>query len=74
MLREIPNWPGWREPETTPPFQLPRAQPRHSTCAMVDQLFRERLEAGVCRHCGGPVPCWSPDGDVAVGVAAAALV
>ena len=26
------------------------------------------MERGACRHCGGRVPCWSPSGDVAVGV------
>lgn len=35
---------------------------------MLDKLNREREQAGVCRHCGGPVPCWSPFGDVKVGV------
>lgn len=29
---------------------------------------RERVKAGLCRHCGGPVPCWSAFGDVAPGV------
>lgn len=26
-----------------------------------------RVRLGVCRHCGGPVPCWSRMGDAAVG-------
>jgi hypothetical protein len=38
------------------------------TRALIDTLDRERVRKGVCRHCGGPVPCWSPYGDVAVGV------
>lgn len=37
---------------------------------LLDRIAAERLAAGVCRHCGGPVPCWSPFGDRAVGVRA----
>jgi len=37
------------------------------TRALVAKLNAERVARGVCRHCGGPVPCWSPYGDVAVG-------
>ena len=36
----------------------------------IERINRMRTEAGVCRHCGGPVPCWSPFGDSAVGVQA----
>jgi hypothetical protein len=36
--------------------------------AAAEAVDRIRVEAGVCRHCGGPVPCWSPHGDVEVGV------
>jgi len=68
MLKTNPNWPGWSESEAAAPFLVPRAPQPRATCAMLEQLYRERLEAGVCRHCGGPVPCWSPDGDIAVGV------
>lgn len=32
------------------------------------ELDADRVERGVCRHCGGDVPCWSPYGDVLVGV------
>jgi hypothetical protein len=32
------------------------------------RLHLQRKKAGVCRHCGGPVPCWSSFGDQAVGV------
>ena len=32
------------------------------------KLKAERLAEGVCRHCGGAIPCWSPWGDKAVGV------
>ena len=35
---------------------------------LLDKLNAERVAAGVCRHCGGPVPCWSPYGDIEVGV------
>jgi hypothetical protein len=35
---------------------------------LIKQLDRERVKQGVCRHCGGPVPCWSPYGDAGVGV------
>lgn len=33
----------------------------------VEELHAERQAAGTCRHCGGPVPCWSPFGDEAPG-------
>jgi hypothetical protein len=23
----------------------------------------KRIALGVCRHCAGPIPCWSPAGD-----------
>lgn len=32
------------------------------------EINAKRKVAGVCRHCGGTVPCWSPYGDVRVGV------
>ncbi len=67
-MRTTPNWPGWREPDRIAPFEIPRAPKPHGACVMLEELYRERLAAGVCRHCGGPVPCWSPDGDVAIGV------
>lgn len=35
--------------------------------AALDRIAAERVEAGLCRHCGGPVPCWSPYGDVRPG-------
>jgi hypothetical protein len=35
----------------------------------VAQVVARRVAAGLCRHCGGPVPCWSPYGDRAPGVA-----
>jgi len=31
--------------------------------AMLRQLNADRVAAGVCRHCGGRVPCWSEYGD-----------
>lgn len=31
------------------------------------RLEKERVALGVCRHCGGPVPCRSEFGDRAVG-------
>ena len=67
-MRATPNWPGWREPNRIAPFEIPRALKPRASCVMLDELYRERLAAGVCRHCGGPVPCWSPEGDIAVGV------
>jgi len=73
VMRTTPNWPGWREREAIAPFAIPHALKQPTTCAMLEELYRERLGAGVCRHCGGPVPCWSPDGDVVVGVKHAAL-
>lgn len=49
---------------------------REHLTAPADEAFRlalekiaaDRVAAGTCRHCGGPVPCWSPYGDVEVGV------
>lgn len=35
---------------------------------MTRELDAKRIAAGVCRHCAGPVPCWSRCGDSAVGV------
>jgi len=34
----------------------------------IARIDRDRVAAGVCRHCGGPVPCPSMFGDVRVGV------
>lgn len=39
-----------------------------ATRKMLDDMNADRVARGVCRHCGGPVPCWSPYGDVRVGV------
>ena len=32
------------------------------------KLDAERVAAGVCRHCAGPLPCWSLYGDARLGV------
>ncbi len=32
-----------------------------------EDLYRERMSVGCCRHCGGAVPCWSYYGDQKVG-------
>jgi hypothetical protein len=29
----------------------------------LDRLHSDRVARGVCRHCGGPTPCWSMFGD-----------
>lgn len=42
---------------------------RSTTQAALQRLNDTRVAAGVCRHCGGRVPCWSPSGDWAVGLA-----
>jgi hypothetical protein len=34
----------------------------------ITRIERDRMLRGDCRHCGGPVPCWSQFGDVRVGV------
>ena len=34
----------------------------------LDDLHAKRVAKGRCRHCGGPVPCWSYFGDEAVGI------
>lgn len=31
-------------------------------------LDAKRVAAKLCRHCGGPLPCWSEFGDYAPGV------
>ena len=31
------------------------------------EIDARRVEQRVCRHCGGPVPCWSSFGDRAPG-------
>jgi hypothetical protein len=36
--------------------------------ARLRELEARRAAAGLCRHCGGPVPCWSEFGDHAPGV------
>lgn len=33
----------------------------------IARIDAKRMKAGLCRHCGGPVPCYSPFGDVEVG-------
>jgi hypothetical protein len=33
----------------------------------LDAIDQQRVSAGTCRHCGGPIPCWSEFGDRAVG-------
>jgi len=33
----------------------------------IKELDKQRVKQGVCRHCGGPVPCWSYFGDQRVG-------
>jgi len=32
------------------------------------RIERRRVKAGLCRHCGGPLPCWSVYGDCRPGV------
>ncbi len=32
------------------------------------RIDEDRVARGVCRHCGGPLPCWSPSGDARPGV------
>lgn len=44
-----------------------RARSERNREALRD-LDAKRVAAGTCRHCGGPVPCWSPSGDAAPGV------
>ena len=46
-------------------MNLTRAQKASSALATLD---RKRIDAGLCRHCGGKLPCWSPFGDVRPGV------
>lgn len=36
--------------------------------ASLAKIAEDRVARGRCRHCGGPVPCWSPYGDSAAGV------
>ena len=64
MARQRVNAPG---PAPKGMVSMQR-KPKHDVRDMLARLDRERVAAGVCRHCGGPVPCWSPYGDVRVGV------
>ena len=34
----------------------------------IEEIQASRREQGLCRHCGGPIPCWSYFGDRKVGV------
>lgn len=43
------------------------ATERHNS-EVLARLSAERVARGVCRHCGGPVPCTSEFGDAEVGV------
>jgi hypothetical protein len=45
----------------------PRLQ-NPSPATQLRRIARDRVAAGVCRHCGGAVPCSSEFGDVRVGV------
>lgn len=36
--------------------------------ALIRELEARRAAAGHCRHCDGPIPCWSEFGDHAPGV------
>jgi hypothetical protein len=44
----------------------PRKEPVETQ--LLRDLNAQRTAAGVCRHCGGPLPCWSSFGDQRVGV------
>lgn len=35
---------------------------------VLERINRGRVADGLCRHCGGPCPCWSRFGDVSPGV------
>ena len=78
------GWKEWHSHRGAHPLQpvTRRYRPRHPRNAIVcrcagkvmtpaDRLarvHRDRIAAGVCRHCGGPVPCASAFGDIRVGV------
>jgi hypothetical protein len=47
---------------------LRRAEEAKRVSELLRQLNTEREVAGVCRHCGGSVPCFSEFGDQRVGV------
>ena len=70
-LRPIPIWLGGSSEVA---FDRSARRTARSATASLEQLYRERLEVGVCSHCGGPVPCGSPDGDVAVDLRRVGLV
>lgn len=46
----------------------PNGMPAYPEADPIVRLNREREAMGLCRHCGGRVPCWSEFGDVAAGV------
>jgi hypothetical protein len=45
-----------------------KARLRQQNALAIQAIYAKRVAAGVCRHCGGPVPCWSDFGDAKVGV------
>ncbi len=44
-----------------------KARIRQQNGLALEVIHAKRVAAGVCRHCGGPVPCYSEFGDQAVG-------
>jgi hypothetical protein len=49
-------------------LQAKAAESRRANATGLKEMNAKRIAAGLCRHCGGAVPCWSPFGDISVGV------
>ena len=55
-------------PGVTPERQAYKLETERRLARIAAETKAERLAAGQCRHCGGSFPCWSPWGDVRLGV------
>ena len=59
------------DPASNLPTELladPMARGIYLEANPIFRINKERVAHGLCRHCGGRVPCWSEFGDVAAGV------
>ena len=49
-------------------YQATPSEQQTYVVAHMAKMDAGRVAAKVCRHCGGPLPCWSPFGDASPGV------
>ena len=52
---------------TDPTDHDPNAKAGDRTRERLARIEAERMAAGLCRHCGGLLPCWSQFGDRGLG-------